>query len=195
VIDTDEDVVSQMGIDRPTVPWRSVLKRDPCAYCGDRSNDITIDHISPRSMGNINANYKNGAPACFSCNQAKGDRSLLMFLAGVDAKPRQPIGPQILLSDTLRRRAHILLGKCPGMDWWSVVADMIKARSLHAVGVRMSRNRENATWIVPVVSTNGVDLDLRVDARTFQNENGEIYCILLLDVRLDRVQNGASPRP
>ena len=62
-----------LGIMRRSDKLRSVLLRDPCVYCGRRSSYMTIDHVSARSKGSKSAGLANGAPACFDCNQRKGD--------------------------------------------------------------------------------------------------------------------------
>lgn len=60
--------------------WPSVLRRDPCVYCHDTAP--TLDHIVPLARNGSN-HWTNLAPACGSCNQAKGHTDLLMFLIGV----------------------------------------------------------------------------------------------------------------
>jgi 5-methylcytosine-specific restriction endonuclease McrA len=46
-----------------------------CAYCGNSPVFLTIDHVIPRSQGGTNA-PSNLLPACKSCNESKGSRSL-----------------------------------------------------------------------------------------------------------------------
>ena len=55
-----------------------LLRQDPCAYCGGRSEHI--DHITPVSRGG-DGDWPNLTAACGPCNQSKGQRSLLLFLA------------------------------------------------------------------------------------------------------------------
>lgn len=52
-----------------------VLRRDGnrCGYCGT-GNARTVDHIVPRSRGGANS-WKNTVACCFTCNQAKADRT------------------------------------------------------------------------------------------------------------------------
>lgn len=47
-----------------------------CQYCGDRkaANELTLDHILPRSRGGDNSPL-NVVTACVSCNQRKGNRT------------------------------------------------------------------------------------------------------------------------
>jgi 5-methylcytosine-specific restriction endonuclease McrA len=50
-----------------------------CAYCGRQLEKLTIDHIVPLSHGGMHARG-NIVPACRSCNSAKHDSSLLVYL-------------------------------------------------------------------------------------------------------------------
>jgi len=47
-----------------------------CQYCGERKavNELTLDHIMPRSRGGDNSAV-NVVTACVSCNTRKGDRT------------------------------------------------------------------------------------------------------------------------
>lgn len=56
----------------------SVIRADPCAYCGSRT-DITIDHIEPLVAGGEHV-PENVTAACRPCNASKRDRPLLAFL-------------------------------------------------------------------------------------------------------------------
>jgi 5-methylcytosine-specific restriction endonuclease McrA len=74
---------------RPT--RQAVFKRDRhlCQYCGSR-NDLTIDHIQPRSRGGPDT-WENLVTACQKCNNRKGDRrpeEANMVLASVPRAPR-----------------------------------------------------------------------------------------------------------
>lgn len=55
-----------------------LLSCDPCSYCGGEAT--TVDHIVPLSRGG-DSGASNLTAACRPCNSAKGDQSLLMFLA------------------------------------------------------------------------------------------------------------------
>lgn len=80
--------------------YRTVLARDPCAYCGAR--DVRLgwelessfpgcshwrwvivgshrDHISPRAPGNDV--WDNLTATCRSCNSSKGKKPLLLWMA------------------------------------------------------------------------------------------------------------------
>jgi 5-methylcytosine-specific restriction endonuclease McrA len=52
-----------------------------CSYCGERTPHLTGDHVIPRSHHGV-TRISNIVPACGACNNAKGDKSLLMFLLG-----------------------------------------------------------------------------------------------------------------
>jgi hypothetical protein len=57
--------------------YKKVLMRDPCVYCGAKPTGL--DHIQPESKNGPN-NWQNRAPACRTCDQAKGNQLLLHFL-------------------------------------------------------------------------------------------------------------------
>ncbi|MGZ6637860.1 MAG: HNH endonuclease [Solirubrobacteraceae bacterium] len=59
-------------------PWSDTLRRDPCSYCGGRADHV--DHIVARADGGEGC-WTNYTTACCQCNQAKGSRSLLFWLA------------------------------------------------------------------------------------------------------------------
>ena len=56
--------------------WRRAIKESfncTCVYCGETYdyNDLTIDHVHPRSRGGETIS-SNCVPACVKCNQSKG---------------------------------------------------------------------------------------------------------------------------
>ncbi len=51
---------------------------DPCVYCNGIAT--TIDHIQARSKRGLD-DLTNLAPACSPCNAAKGNQSVLLYLA------------------------------------------------------------------------------------------------------------------
>jgi 5-methylcytosine-specific restriction endonuclease McrA len=55
---------------------RNVLHRDghTCQYCGYRGDDLTLDHIVPRSRGGTET-WENMVTACNRCNVSKGNRT------------------------------------------------------------------------------------------------------------------------
>lgn len=54
-----------------------------CVYCNCEltSANKTQDHVIPRARGGSRLGRDNLEPACLDCNSAKGDKSLLDFLA------------------------------------------------------------------------------------------------------------------
>jgi 5-methylcytosine-specific restriction endonuclease McrA len=62
--------------------WQAVLRRDPCAYCGEPS--ATLDHILPQARGGFD--HDNTAGACEACNRAKGSKPLLLYLLGQEPR-------------------------------------------------------------------------------------------------------------
>lgn len=50
-----------------------------CTYCGSNEN-LTIDHIHPRSKGGDRWSASNCTTACRSCNQLKGSMRVEDFL-------------------------------------------------------------------------------------------------------------------
>ena len=63
---------------RIRVPFskKNVLVRDQsrCAYCGDQSRSLTIDHVIPRSRGG-KTDFDNCVACCKTCNDKKGART------------------------------------------------------------------------------------------------------------------------
>lgn len=92
---------------------RNVVRRDngTCQYCGVRltSNEITIDHIVPRSHGG-ETSYLNCVVSCKFCNSYKGSRSL-------DQLPfkllKKPTIPQFVYIDYFT----LLKSNCWHDDW------------------------------------------------------------------------------
>jgi 5-methylcytosine-specific restriction endonuclease McrA len=78
---------------RPTIKLnkREILRRDnfTCQYCGNRTSQLTIDHIVPRRLGGRHV-WENLVAACPSCNHRKGGRTIeqaQMRLLHLPAKP------------------------------------------------------------------------------------------------------------
>ncbi|MDE3077755.1 MAG: HNH endonuclease, partial [Chloroflexota bacterium] len=63
---------------RPAVKLtrREVFARDnyTCQYCGQRSRELTVDHVLPKHRGGRHA-WDNLVSACKSCNHHKGGRT------------------------------------------------------------------------------------------------------------------------
>ena len=58
--------------------WRRLCIRFDyhCAYCGDKPEQLTVEHIIPISRGGSNW-IGNIAPACLACNLEKQDRTTM----------------------------------------------------------------------------------------------------------------------
>ena len=80
---------------RTTVKFstKAVFRRDnfTCAYCGKRKKveDLSIDHIIPRSRKG-GTNWLNCVTSCFTCNNAKGNRTVAEANLKLHFKPRVP---------------------------------------------------------------------------------------------------------
>jgi len=77
---------------RHNIIWRD---QNQCQYCGNKFciENLTIDHIIPRSKGGKNT-WKNLVAACKKCNQKKGDKTpeqANMVLIRVPYKPKTNI--------------------------------------------------------------------------------------------------------
>lgn len=70
---------------------REVFIRDSytCQYCGRESNDLTIDHIVPRSRGGSHT-WDNLVAACKPCNHRKGGKSLGEARMQLRTIPKEP---------------------------------------------------------------------------------------------------------
>lgn len=70
---------------------RNVFKRDnySCQYCGATGQDLTLDHIVPRSVGGLTT-WENVVVACQSCNLKKGNRPLVKTSLRLLRKPEKP---------------------------------------------------------------------------------------------------------
>lgn len=63
--------------DAEAIAYASLLRSDPCSYCGGLSDEI--DHIAPVSKSRSSA-WDNLTAACTTCNRSKGAKPLLAFL-------------------------------------------------------------------------------------------------------------------
>lgn len=64
--------------DPATLEFVSLLRRDPCCYCGGAME--AVDHIEPFAKGG-SSTWDNLTASCGRCNRAKNKRTLLLFLA------------------------------------------------------------------------------------------------------------------
>lgn len=92
------EVIVLMGYDafpEKHVPFsrRNLFRRDnyTCQYCGHRKRgeDLTIDHVIPRSKGGRSA-WENCVLACVECNVRKGDRLPVQVGMHLLRAPRRP---------------------------------------------------------------------------------------------------------
>lgn len=69
---------------------RNIFKRDghTCVYCGSK-NDLTVDHIVPKSRGGGNS-WENLVTACRPCNNTKDDRTPDEAGLVLGVKPKKP---------------------------------------------------------------------------------------------------------
>ncbi len=70
---------------------RNILNRDnhSCQYCGYTGDDLTIDHIIPRSRGGVDS-WENLTAACMRCNVKKGNRTPKEANLLLHNQPRRP---------------------------------------------------------------------------------------------------------
>lgn len=78
---------------RPTVRLsrREVFQRDrfTCQYCGQRSRDLTLDHVLPRHRGGAHS-WDNVVAACKRCNHRKAGRTPSEARMGLLKEPAPP---------------------------------------------------------------------------------------------------------
>ena len=70
---------------------RNVLERDrhTCQYCSYRGDDLTLDHVIPRSRGGGDT-WENLVAACVRCNVKKGNRTPKEAKMTLKVQPRRP---------------------------------------------------------------------------------------------------------
>jgi 5-methylcytosine-specific restriction endonuclease McrA len=71
---------------------RNVFQRDAyaCQYCGYRGDQLSIDHVIPRSRGGPDT-WENVITACIRCNVCKGNRTPREAQMPMRSVPRRPI--------------------------------------------------------------------------------------------------------
>ena len=79
---------SSYACNRRNVIWRD---RNICQYCGCRfcNNDLTMDHVIPKSRGG-EKNWTNIVASCKRCNNRKGDRTPEEAHMPLSRKPQIP---------------------------------------------------------------------------------------------------------
>ena len=70
---------------------REVFIRDnfTCQYCGRHGQELTIDHVIPRSRGGLHT-WENVVSACKSCNHRKGGKSVVEARMMLHKQPHEP---------------------------------------------------------------------------------------------------------
>lgn len=70
---------------------RNILHRDghSCQYCGYAGDDLTLDHVVPRSRGGDDS-WENIVTACVRCNVKKGNRTPKEANMALFNPPRRP---------------------------------------------------------------------------------------------------------
>jgi 5-methylcytosine-specific restriction endonuclease McrA len=70
---------------------RNVLERDrhTCQYCNYRGEQLTLDHVIPRSRGGGDS-WENLVAACVRCNVKKGNRTPKEANMLLRSQPRKP---------------------------------------------------------------------------------------------------------
>lgn len=88
-----------------TFSRRNLFKRDrfTCQYCHCRlqSEELTIDHIIPRSQGGVSS-WENCVLACVECNNRKADRTPAQAHMPLARKPVRPTWRELYSSHGLR---------------------------------------------------------------------------------------------
>ena len=74
-----------------TFSKKNILRRDnySCQYCGDKSHNLTVDHIVPKSRGG-HASWTNMVVACKPCNLLKGNQTAAEAGMKLSKKPSKP---------------------------------------------------------------------------------------------------------
>ncbi len=71
---------------------RHILQRDNncCQYCGQIGENLSIDHVIPRSRGGEHS-WDNVTTACLSCNVFKGNRTPKEAKMKLNRPPHKPL--------------------------------------------------------------------------------------------------------
>jgi 5-methylcytosine-specific restriction endonuclease McrA len=77
---------------------REIFMRDDytCQYCGSRTRDLTLDHVTPKHRGGAH-NWDNLVSACRPCNHRKGGKTLAEVRMRLIKTPRRPQATQYFL--------------------------------------------------------------------------------------------------
>ena len=71
---------------------RNLFHRDGhrCQYCGSSADQLSIDHVVPRSRGGLDT-WENVTTACLPCNVRKGNRTPREASMPLMGKPHRPL--------------------------------------------------------------------------------------------------------
>ncbi|MCP9908932.1 HNH endonuclease [Cyanobium sp. BA20m-p-22] len=71
---------------------RNLFHRDGhrCQYCGSSADQLSIDHVVPRSRGGLDT-WENVTTACLPCNVRKGNRTPREAGMPLMGKPHRPL--------------------------------------------------------------------------------------------------------
>lgn len=72
---------------------RNLMHRDYyiCQYCSNKTHNLTIDHVIPRSRGGLDS-WENVVACCQNCNVKKGDRTPKEANMHLQKQPKTPFG-------------------------------------------------------------------------------------------------------
>jgi 5-methylcytosine-specific restriction endonuclease McrA len=87
---------------------KNILHRDghSCQYCGYTGENLTLDHVFPRSRGGQDT-WENMVTACVKCNVRKGNRTPKEAYMPLKRSPRKPnSGLQFEVTKYLRGGSH-----------------------------------------------------------------------------------------
>jgi 5-methylcytosine-specific restriction endonuclease McrA len=104
---------------------REIFLRDEhtCQYCGVRGNDLTIDHVIPRSRGGPHT-WENLVSACRACNHRKGGKTVQESRMRLR---REPFEPRAGVYYTIQRR----LNSAANDGWEKFIPGFQAAPELH----------------------------------------------------------------
>jgi 5-methylcytosine-specific restriction endonuclease McrA len=70
---------------------QEIFRRDDyaCQYCGNKADDLTLDHVIPRRLGGSHS-WENLVTACRGCNHRKGGRMVASAGMALYRKPNAP---------------------------------------------------------------------------------------------------------
>lgn len=111
---------------------RNLYRRDGfrCQYCGFHGalNELSIDHITPRSRGG-SSSWENCVLACLPCNVRKGDALLSDVGLRLMAEPRRPEWSPCLNIRAMKRKAS--WQKFVGDRYWTIDLELTSEGSRH----------------------------------------------------------------